>query len=141
MADIEDRIRDRVEQFAEELMTLIRQAALETLTQAVGGGSSSGRGRGGRKAAGRGAARASTPPRSAAPARRAKGAKRPAEELEQLTSSLATYVKKNPGQRVEQIAKGMEVTTKDLRLPVVKLIEAGSLKTKGQKRATQYFPK
>jgi hypothetical protein len=71
--------------------------------------------------------------------RRSKGAKRAPDELAQLTNDLAAYVQANPGQRIEQIAKGMGFSTKDLRLPALKLIEAGTIKTKGQKRATQYL--
>ncbi len=56
-----------------------------------------------------------------------------------MTGRLLDYVKGNPGQRVEQIAAGMNTVTKELNLPVKKLIAQKSLKTKGQKRATQYF--
>ena len=48
-------------------------------------------------------------------------------------------MKSNPGQRIEQIADGMGTSTKELNLPAKKLIAGKQLKTKGQKRATQYF--
>ncbi len=73
--------------------------------------------------------------RAAAP--RAKGAKRTPEELEELTKNLLAYVKKNPGQRVEQIAEALGTGTKDLALPVRKLGKA--LRTRGQRRGTKYF--
>ncbi|HVJ19130.1 MAG TPA: hypothetical protein VM686_27110 [Polyangiaceae bacterium] len=88
---------------------------------------------GGRSARGRGRQVASTA--------RAKGAKRSTDELERLTGELDAYVRQNPGQRIEQIGKAIGVATKELRLPALKLIEAGKLKTKGQKRATQYLPR
>jgi len=67
------------------------------------------------------------------------GQKRDPGEIERLTGRLLDYVKGNAGQRIEQIAAGMGTVTKELNLPVKKLIAQKSLKTKGQKRATQYF--
>jgi hypothetical protein len=128
---VNDRIRSRVEAFAEELSALIRDSAMETVREALGGGSAPRRGaRGGR-------ASASTAPVRGG--RREKGQKRDPGEIERLTGRLLDYVKGNAGQRIEQIAAGMGTVTKELNLPVKKLIAQKSLKTKGQKRATQYF--
>jgi hypothetical protein len=139
MPTVNDQIRDRVEAFAAELTELIRAAAMETVASALGEGAvGGGRGRGrGRRAAvavrlGRRGARAIT---------REKGAKRAPQEIEKLTAKLGDYVKSNPGQRIEQIAKGMGTSTKELNLPVKKLIAGKAIKTRGQKRATQYFPR
>jgi hypothetical protein len=77
--------------------------------------------------------------RAAAPARskaRAKGAKRTPEELETLTKNVLAHVKRNPGQRVEQIAAALGTSTKELALPIIKLGKA--LKTQGQRRGTKY---
>ena len=131
---LDDRIRARVEQFATELAELIRESAMETVSAALAGARPSS-GRGGRRAAApvaRGGARG----RAAA---REKGAKRPPDEIERLTGRLLDYVKGNPGQRIEQIADGMSTSTKELNLPAKKLIAGKQLRTKGQKRATQYF--
>ena len=130
---VSDQIRSRVEEFVDELSSLIRQSAMDTVTKVLGG-DSDGR-RGGRRGAtrviaaeGRGRARP-------------KGAKRSQDELERLTGRLLAYVKGNAGQRIEQIAKGMGVSTRELNLPAKKLLGNKSIRTKGQKRATQYFPK
>lgn len=130
---VNDRIRSRVEAFAEELSALIRDSAMESVRDALGGGSAAPRrgGRGGR------AAPSAAPVRGGG--RREKGQKRDPGEIERLTDRLLDYVKGNPGQRIEQIAAGMSTVTKELNLPVKKLIAQKSLKTKGQKRATQYF--
>jgi hypothetical protein len=72
--------------------------------------------------------------------RKAKGGKRSAEDLATLTAKLGGFIAKNPGQRIEQIAKAMGTTTKDLALPAKKLIASGAVKTRGQKRATVYVP-
>ena len=67
--------------------------------------------------------------------------KRSPDELAKLTQSLFTHVKRNPGQRIEQIGQALGVSTKELALPAKKLIGEKKLGTKGQKRATTYFPK
>jgi hypothetical protein len=130
---VNDRIRSRVEAFAEELSALIRDSAMETVRDALGGGGSAPRrgARGGRAAA------SSAPLRGGN--RREKGQKRDPQEIERLTSRLLDFIKNNAGQRIEQIAGGMGTVTKELNLPVKKLIAQKALKTKGQKRATQYF--
>ena len=51
-------------------------------------------------------------------------------------SRLAAFVGKHPGMRIEQINKQLGTTTKDLALPIRKLIADGSIKTKGAKRST-----
>lgn len=70
-----------------------------------------------------------------------KGEKRSAEVLEFLTEKLRAYIGKHPGERIEQIAIGMDVTTRELNLSVKKLLSAKRISTKGQKRSTSYFPK
>lgn len=131
---VNDRIRSRVESFAEELSSLIRDSAMETVREALGAGSSPRRGARAGRAAVSGPAGATR-----GGSRREKGQKRDPEEIERLTGRLLDYVKGNSGQRIEQIAAGMGTVTKELNLPVKKLIAQKSLKTKGQKRATQYF--
>ncbi len=135
---LDDRIRARVEQFAAELADLIRESAMETVSAALTGARPS-PGRGGRRAAAPVAAVRGGGRGGRAAANREKGAKRPPDEIERLTGRLLDYVKSNPGQRIEQIADGMGTSTKELNLPAKKLIAGKQLKTKGQKRATQYF--
>jgi hypothetical protein len=72
---------------------------------------------------------------------RPKGAKRTPEELENLIRDFVAQVKKTPGQSVENLAKTLGVTTKDLQLPVLKAYEAKLIKTTGQRRGTKYFPR
>jgi predicted transcriptional regulator len=56
-----------------------------------------------------------------------------------LSDKFASYVKANPGLRIEQINKELGTTTKDLALPIRKLIADGKITAKGQKRSTTYF--
>ncbi len=72
-------------------------------------------------------------------ASRGKGAKRSSNELDKLAETFHSYVMKHPGLRIEQINKELGTTTKDLALPIRKLIAEGALKAKGTKRSTTYF--
>jgi hypothetical protein len=137
---VSEQIRSRVEEFVDELSSLIRQSAMDTVSKVLGGGEVESRR--GRRGAGAGASASAGRPQMEARGRaRAKGAKRSQDELERLTGRLLTYVKANAGQRIEQIAKGMAVSTRELNLPAKKLLANKSIRTKGQKRATQYFPR
>jgi hypothetical protein len=139
-SSVSDQVRARVESFVSELSDLIRRSAMDTVQQALAGGEVPRRGR--RGSAGAVSRRATSSVASPkAPRLRAKGAKRSPDELEELTGQLLTYIKGSPGQRIEQIADGMGTSTKELNLPAKKLLSTKAIKTKGHKRATQYFPR
>jgi len=124
-ADFNQQIRDAIEAFVEELSVLVRAAALQSVTEVFGSSGSGGR-RGHRAVGG--------------PSRRAKGEKRSPQDLTQLVGRLLSEIKAKPGLRMEQIAKALGSTTKDLALPAKKLIAEKKIKTKGERRATKYFP-
>jgi hypothetical protein len=130
MSDFNDQINKLVSDFVAQVSALAKRAAMDTLESALTGGMPSGARRG-RPPGGGGAALSS---------RRPKGAKRPAGEIEATKASLYDYIKSNPGQRVEQINKALGTTTKDLTLPLKKLIADKAVKTEGEKRATAYYP-
>lgn len=135
MAKATPDIRAVVDDFVSRLTEAIERQTLTVVHEALTGAgpASSRRGRG---------TRATLPGASrSAGAARAKGAKRSPEELERLTAELGSYIKSNPGQRIEQIAAGLGTSTKELNLPAKKLIADKAIKTKGHKRATQYFPR
>jgi hypothetical protein len=130
MSDFNDQINKLVSDFVTQVSALAKRAAMDTLETALTGGAPRRRGR---------------PPGSGSVAalggsRRAKGAKRPAGEIEATKARLYEFIKSNPGQRVEQINKALGTTTKDLTLPLKKLISDKAVKTEGEKRATAYFP-
>jgi len=55
------------------------------------------------------------------------------------TDSILAYVRSNSGQRSEQIAAALGTDAKGLRGPMKNLIEAGKVRTKGERRGMQYF--
>jgi hypothetical protein len=82
----------------------------------------------------------STLARNTAPARAAEpnGHKRDPKVIEALQAKLLAYIAAHPGQRIEQINKGMGTTTKAIFLPIKKLIAAKKIKATGERRATAY---
>jgi hypothetical protein len=137
-------IQARVEAFTAELTGLIRSAALDAVRHALGDGKPSldapapaarKRGRPAKNTA-------TKPPGTTARPGRAKpkGAKRDPKELDALTRRLAEYIRAKPGQRIEQINQALGVATKDLQLPIKRLLGAKRITAKGQKRSTTYAP-
>jgi plasmid maintenance system killer protein len=70
----------------------------------------------------------------------ASSGRRSSVDVEQMGNSLLAHVKSNPGQRGEQIAVTLGTDTKSLRRPMQKLIDEGTVKTKGQRRGMRYYP-
>jgi hypothetical protein len=132
MNDFQNQMNHTVQGFVAQITELARRAALDTLESAFGGRP----GRGG-----------SAPVAIAAPStgrvgrpRGGRGAKRSPADLEALSEQFASFVKGHPGLRIEQINKELGTTTKDLALPIRKLIAEGMISAKGKKRSTTYFP-
>jgi hypothetical protein len=138
MSDFQNEMNHAVQGFVAQIAELARRAALDTLESAFG--SRGGGGGGGRNGGGRAALLALTGGARAGRPRGGRGAKRTAADLEVLSDKFASYVKANPGLRIEQINKELGTTTKDLALPIRKLIADGKISAKGQKRSTTYFP-
>ena len=134
--DLDSVIRSRIEAFLAELTALVRQAALESVREALGGGAPAlrhGPGRPRKAGAERGA--------RSAPGGRGKRVKRTAADMEGLTQRILEHVRKHPGQGASQIGTALRLSTKELQLPVRKLLASRKLKTTGRKRSTKYFPR
>ena len=134
MPNFEQMIAQRVHAFVTEITELARQQALETLSSALvaGGG---GRGRG----AGR-ARNGTLPARATRRGRDAAGNRRSPEEIDRASQALLSEIQSNPGLRVEQIGRALGAATKDLSLPLKKLLSQRMVRSEGQRRATRYFP-
>lgn len=132
MSSFEQQINQRVQSFVAEIAELARRQALETLSSALAGAGLLGRARGGRNGAGRRGGRAALA--SAA------GGRRSADQIDATCQALLGEIGANPGQRIEQIGSAIGMRTKDLALPIRKLIAQKQVRTEGQRRATRYFP-
>jgi len=133
MSDFQNEMNHAVQSFVTQLTELARRAAIDTLESAFqsrDGHSTDGRATSLATAPGVARGERPLPPR---------GAKRSPADLEELSKRFAAFVKSNPGLRIEQINKELGTTTRDLALPIRKLIAERIVGTKGQKRATTYF--
>ena len=152
MADINARIAAKIQGFTEELQALIGAAVREHVENALASFRS-----GAAVAAPKAAKAAKAPKAAPAPkaavaapaaaaaakapkASRRKGAKRSAAEIEKTITSLQAFIASKPGQRMEQIGAALSTATKDLTRPLQKLLEAGSVRREGAKRASRYYP-
>jgi len=124
MGNYQSEVQKLVDGFVAELTELWRRAAIDSLTGMEGTGGRRGRGAAATVSLGRG---------------RGRGVKRTSGELDQLADAFVEFVKSNPGLRIEQINKQLGTTTKDLALPIRKLLGEGAIKAKGKKRSTAYF--
>jgi len=132
MSDFQNDMNRTVQGFVAHITELAHRAAINTLESAFNG-------RAARNGTATAAIAAPNNGRVGRP-RGGRGAKRTAADLEMLSGKFASFVKANPGLRIEQINKELGTTTKDLALPIRKLIADRMISAKGQKRSTQYFP-
>jgi hypothetical protein len=128
----QDALQDAINEFVAKVRAITREEAMVAMRNAFTDGAApaaspwAGRARAGKAARG---------------GRRAKGQKRDPRELEALVQKLAAFIKSKPGQRIEQIGAALQVPTKELALPAKKLLAAKKIRTRGNRRATKYFPK
>lgn len=118
MIDFQTEMNRVVSGFVTQITDLARRAAVETLETALGNSNGRTRSRGART-----------------------GAKRSAADLDRLRADFVAFVGKHPGLRIEQINRELGTTTRDLALPIRKLIADGVIKTKGRRRSTAYYMK
>ena len=127
--DNDRAIRERVDAFVDDLSELIRISALEAVQEALAGAATpSGRSQPARAA--RKTARRATP---------GKRIRRSSAEVEALQGKILAHVQSHPGQRLGEIAKALNLATKDARRPAFQLVESKALKTTGQRGGTRYF--
>jgi hypothetical protein len=122
VSDFQRQINQRIEAFISEITELARRQAIDELTRATRVLGSSGGGR----ARGNGV--------------RVRGGKRSSEQVEGDATRLLAFITESPGKRAEEIAREIGLSTKEMALPLKKLIGGRQIRTEGQKRATRYFP-
>ncbi|MBL8801053.1 MAG: hypothetical protein JNN27_03595 [Planctomycetes bacterium] len=126
------QLRARIDAFVSDISTLVRRTALDAVASALGSPAPA--------PAQRGPGRLPKAAASAAPApRKGKRGKRTPEDVAKMGEAVVAYVAKHPGVSVEQIKKALGVETRDLQLPIVRMVAAKKIKTTGKKRGTKYF--
>jgi hypothetical protein len=136
MSTADSQIRSLVDSFVASLTSLIRQAALDAVSGALKGSGAHAAAPAKSKAA---AAPAKAP--AAKAGKRRSGEKRTPEMIAQTTERLLAAINATPGQGIEHHSHQLGIATKDLALSVKKLLAEKQVTTKGQKRATRYFPR
>ncbi|MDQ3037765.1 MAG: hypothetical protein M3Y87_35555 [Myxococcota bacterium] len=141
--NLNQEIDSRIQRFVTELNELVRRQALQAVSDALGtNGAPLRRGPGRPPGSGRTAQAASagaSGPKAGKVRARRKGEKRTPAELAQLESSLESHVQSHPGQGIEAIGKSLGIATGELSRPMKKLVQRGSVRTEGAKRATKYY--
>jgi len=125
-----NEIREAIDQFVSKMSDIFRRQSLEQMTRVLSGEMQTrGPGRP------RKTALAVTHGVTGRP-----GIRRDPEALAATVKDVGAYIHAHPGQGVEQIKVALGRTSKELALPIKKLLAAKVVSTKGQKRATKYFP-
>jgi len=131
MQDLEQQLHRLMHHFVDQITQLAQRAALRTIRETM--------------------ARAGTAPRRAGRSLRTGVRRRPgrpfgsgadkrtAAELDALAQRFTACVQEHPGLRVEQINHALGTSTRDLALPIRKLVASGAIRVEGRKRATTYY--
>lgn len=111
-----------VDAFVAQILDLARRAARHSLESALGPDRDR-----------------SLPRRQAGRPRGSRSAKRTASDLEAISTRFVAFVRANPGLRIEQINQRLGTTTKELVLPIRKLLDDKLLHVEGRNRSTTYY--
>jgi hypothetical protein len=132
VADIEERIEQRIRAFADELRALIREAAHQAIDEALGATAtptSNSR-------------RSNAKPASSKTRRRPspKGARRTTDQMQRDLDALRDHVRRHPGTTALEISAALGMATREVTRPIKKLIAAGDIRKTGVKSNTRYYP-
>jgi hypothetical protein len=115
---------NRIEHLVEEYISATRAAAQAALNRAFATGTT-----------------ATVPSsRSTTPGSTSSGARRAAEEIGALSERLYEAVCRTPGERMVVIAPVVGATARELNRPMMRLKQAGRVRSVGTRHATRYFP-
>ena len=117
-----DRVEVLIRKFATDLQAIVRDQLSSDVTNALQialGAKPTRRGLGGGGAA-------------------SSGGKRTPEQIEKQADKLYAFIKSNPDQRAEQIARANKLTTTELVRPIKRLVDEKKIKASGRARGTTY---
>ena len=115
MSDFQGTLNKTIQVFIKQVTTIANRAAIATLESAF------------------------NPQRAGSNSLGRRGTKRTATELAVVSERVASFIQAHPGLRIEQINKQLGTETKDLALPLRKLIAKGVIRIRGRNRSTTYF--
>ncbi len=123
MTDVHDRIEECIAAFAADMSEIVRRVAFESVSRVLAGEP----------------VIAPDDRRQKRTIRRGRG-KRTRIEIERTTAALERYIRTAPGRCMEELSDDLGLSSRELALPVRRLLESGRIRTEGHKRATRYFP-
>ena len=136
---IDSTLRSTVDAFVAELTTLINQAALETVQEALRGTAAPAKRGPGRPRKTASGGKTTRKKAKRAAKKSGKRVRRSIEDIKRTADKVLAYVKANPDKGVAEISKDTKVSPKDLKKPIIMLLDGKRIRTKGQKRGTTYF--
>jgi hypothetical protein len=125
MIDLQSEVHRTVQGFVAQIVELVRHTAVETLQTAFAGPGP--------------AASCADRPGEHGPGAASTDPKRTPADLRELSRRLVAFVQANPGLRITQINYSLGTRTRDLALPIRKLMASGVIRTVGHTRSTRYF--
>jgi hypothetical protein len=126
MIDLQSEVHRTVQGFVAQIVELVRHTAVETLQTAFAG-------------PGPAASSADDRPGERGPGAASTHSKRTPANLRELSRRFAAFVQANHGLRITQINYSLGTRTRDLALPIRKLMASRVIRTVGQTRSTRYF--
>lgn len=126
MKQIEQQLVEEMTQAVERIVAASHAAATAALDRAFNRGRPSDR-LGGRRVSPNGEARRAS-------------RRRTREEMTGLEQKFHRVVCADPGQAMSVLATRLEMSPRDLQVPVARLKSSGRIKTVGQRQFTRYFP-
>jgi hypothetical protein len=123
MSKLQTKVNRTVQGFVAQVVELVRHAALETLQTAFTAPDPAVpiAARGDREVAAGGPGRRRTP-----------------DDLDALARRLTMVVRTHPGLRIAELAERLGTPTRDLSVPLRKLVADGAIQPRGRRRATTY---
>ena len=135
--NIEAETRACVDSFVADLTEIVKRGTVESVLAAISGSLNAPKAKRGpgrpRKAAPKAAPKAASKASTGG-----KRGRRSSKAVTKTTEAALAFVTANPGCTVGDIGASVGISTKELRLPLQKLLASGQLTTTGQKRGTRY---
>jgi hypothetical protein len=123
MTNLQSKVNHTVQGFVAQVVELVRHAALESLQTAFATPGATG----------------PAPPQGEPEPAMALGRRRTPGDLDDLAKRLASVVRANPGLRIAELAERLGTPTRQLSVPIRKLVADGTIQPRGRRRATTYI--